>query len=300
MPDSPVLLLRADDVPARRDRARSPFPWSARSSEKRSTWRHWNLWAEASRQTMGWRFATAEDREAVVGMIVDAAEAGVARAHAARAGDQSPSVFRRADGTSRVPATHSVVFTSEELLAAEDRLLRPLGGPSRAAVDLDVIERVDRGKEHLLSAEQAATLASIAVSGRQVDLLVGPAGAGKTTAMRALQPPGRRSHGKDSVVGLAPSAAAAQVLAEDSASRARTPPSGCTSTTGDGRSSAKGQLVIIDEATLAGTLTLDRLTALAAEAGAKVLLVGDWAQLQSVDAGGAFALLASARADTPS
>ncbi len=24
--------------------------------EKRSTWRHWNLWAEASRQAMGWRF----------------------------------------------------------------------------------------------------------------------------------------------------------------------------------------------------------------------------------------------------
>jgi hypothetical protein len=58
-------------------------------------------------------------------------------------------------------------------------------------------------------------------------------------------------------------------------------------------------LVIIDEATLAGTLTLDRLTALAVEAGAKVLLVGDWAQLQSVDAGGAFALLASARPDNP-
>jgi ATP-dependent exoDNAse (exonuclease V) alpha subunit len=60
-----------------------------------------------------------------------------------------------------------------------------------------------------------------------------------------------------------------------------------------------GQLVIIDEATLAGTMALDRLTALAAEAGAKVLLVGDWAQIQSVDAGGAFALLADARDDTP-
>ena len=42
--------------------------------EKRSTWKHWNLWAEASRQTMGWRFASAEDREVVVGMIVDAAK----------------------------------------------------------------------------------------------------------------------------------------------------------------------------------------------------------------------------------
>jgi hypothetical protein len=57
--------------------------------------------------------------------------------------------------------------------------------------------------------------------------------------------------------------------------------------------------VIIDEATLAGTLALDRITALAAEAGAKVLLVGDWAQLQSVEAGGAFTLLASARPEVP-
>ena len=30
-----------------------------------------------------------------------------------------------------------------------------------------------------------------------------------------------------------------------------------------------------------------------------MLLVGDWAQLQSVDAGGAFPLLADARDDTP-
>ncbi|MEA5636357.1 MAG: AAA family ATPase [Cutibacterium granulosum] len=52
-----------------------------------------------------------------------------------------------------------------------------------------------------------------------------------------------------------------------------------------------GQLVIVDEASLAGTLSLDRITSLAAEEGAKVLLVGDCAQLQSVDAGGAFGLL---------
>src|SRR3546814_15178985 len=62
---------------------------------------------------------------------------------------------------------------------------------------------------------------------------------------------------------------------------------------------ARGQLVIIDEATLAGTHTLDRITGLVADAGAKVLLVGDWAQLQSVDAGGAFSMLAAARDDTP-
>ena len=60
-----------------------------------------------------------------------------------------------------------------------------------------------------------------------------------------------------------------------------------------------GQLLIIDEASLAGTLTLDAITAQAREAGAKVLLVGDWAQLGAVEAGGAFAMLARDRSDVP-
>lgn len=55
----------------------------------------------------------------------------------------------------------------------------------------------------------------------------------------------------------------------------------------------------MDEASLAGTLSLDRISGLAAEAGAKVLLVGDYAQLQSVDAGGAFGLLVHDRGDAP-
>jgi hypothetical protein len=52
-----------------------------------------------------------------------------------------------------------------------------------------------------------------------------------------------------------------------------------------------GQLVIVDEASLAGTFTLDELVSAARHAGAKVLLVGDWAQLSAVDAGGMFRAL---------
>lgn len=53
----------------------------------------------------------------------------------------------------------------------------------------------------------------------------------------------------------------------------------------------RGELLIIDEASLAGTLTLDAITTQATTAGAKVLLVGDHAQLGAIDAGGAFNLL---------
>ncbi|HEY8654605.1 MAG TPA: AAA family ATPase, partial [Dermatophilaceae bacterium] len=60
-----------------------------------------------------------------------------------------------------------------------------------------------------------------------------------------------------------------------------------------------GQLVIVDEASMAGTFELDALTEQARSAGAKVLLVGDWAQLSPVSAGGAFHLLATDRDNVP-
>jgi hypothetical protein len=52
-----------------------------------------------------------------------------------------------------------------------------------------------------------------------------------------------------------------------------------------------GQLVVVDEASLAGTFSLDALAEQARNAGAKVVLVGDWAQLSPVEAGGAFHML---------
>jgi ATP-dependent exoDNAse (exonuclease V) alpha subunit len=62
---------------------------------------------------------------------------------------------------------------------------------------------------------------------------------------------------------------------------------------------ASGDLLVVDEASLAGTFALDRLVAQAREAGAKVLLVGDPAQLGAVGAGGAFGLLVADRGSPP-
>jgi len=58
-----------------------------------------------------------------------------------------------------------------------------------------------------------------------------------------------------------------------------------------------GQLVIVDEASLAGTFALDELASAARQAGSKILLVGDGSQLGSVEAGGAFSLLVKDRGD---
>jgi hypothetical protein len=268
-------------------------------SVTRSTWSHWNLMAEASKQTMDLRFASTSDREAVVGMIVDAAEQlSVSLAPPEMA--VSPAAFRRGDGTSIFRPRHSVKYSSQTVLDAEARLLdraSTLGGPTTSPL---IVERVTR-RATKLSREQRAAVASIATSGRHLDLLVGPAGAGKTTTMRALRHAWIAEHGQGSVVGLAPSANAAQTLAEDLGIA-------CDNTTkwlfehdrGDPAYQLRsGQLVIVDEATLAGTTTLDRLARLTTAAGAKLLLVGDAYQLSSVDAGGVFALLVDRRPDAP-
>lgn len=294
------LLLRADDVPLDVIASLGESVVEA-VGEKRSTWHRWNLTAEAARQTMGYRFATVEDREAVVGLVVDAAEVESLRLTPPELAS-SPAVFRRPDGTSVFRPKHSTVFSSEVLLAAEDRLLDRARTTTGPKIPLAMVERVaakpDR-KGHVLGDDQAAALAKIAVSGRQIDVLVGPAGAGKTTAMNALRRAWETEHGRGSVVGLAPSAVAAQVLADDLGIETENTAKWWDTHVRTGATFREGQLVIVDEASLAGTLSLDRITALAVDAGAKVLLVGDYAQLQSVDAGGAFSLLVHDRGDAP-
>ncbi len=296
----PELLLHADDVPLKTIADLGGAVVEA-VGEKRSTWRHWNLYAEAARQTMGWRFATTEDREAIVGMVVDAAEEVSLKLTPPELGS-SPVAFQRADGTSVFRPKHSTVYSSKTLLAAEDRLLAVARDTTGPTVARDLVESVAGRADmqgRVLGEDQANAVASVAVSGRALDVLVGPAGAGKSTAMNALRRAWEAEHGAASVVGLAPSAVAAQVLADELGIGAENTAKWLQDHLVHGTTFTAGQLVIIDEASLAGTLTLDRITGLAANEGAKVLLVGDGAQLQSVDAGGAFAMLVADRDDAP-
>lgn len=289
--------LTADDVPLAAIEAISADVVAA-VSVKRAVWTHWNLMAEASKQTMDLRFATSEDREAVVGLVVDAAQLrSVVLTPPELA--TSPIRFQREDGTSRFRPRHGEKYSSVAVLEAEARLLARAEKVTAPTVAASFAARAAATGKVRLSAQQRCAVESICRSGRQVDVLVGPAGAGKTTTMRALRAAWTAERGRGSVVGLAPSAAASQALADDLGVA-------CENTAkwlheyDHGRTELRrGQLVIVDEATLADTVTLDRLTGIAAGAGAKVLLVGDPHQLQSVDAGGAFALLVDRRADVP-
>ncbi|NYG20006.1 hypothetical protein BJY17_000753 [Agromyces hippuratus] len=296
--NSAQQALHAEDVPLDEIAALGASVMAA-VSERRATWRHWNLVAESARQTMGYRFAEASDREAIVGLVTDAAEQASLQLTPPELAS-SPAAFRREDGSSVFRPKHSTVFTATELLDAESRLLDRAAdqtGPRLAPTALREIARKRLPGGGVIAVAQLEALERVAGSGRVVEVLVGPAGAGKTTAMNALRQAWEQVHGGTSVIGLAPSAAAAHVLAEDLGIATENLAKWWHDHHDHGAMFRRGQLVIVDEASLAGTLLLDHVATLAAQSGAKVLLVGDPGQLQSVDAGGAFALLVNDRQD---
>ncbi|MGH3195242.1 MAG: AAA family ATPase [Streptosporangiaceae bacterium] len=100
------------------------------------------------------------------------------------------------------------------------------------------------------------------------------------------------------MIGLAPSAAAAEVLAGDLGISTENTAKWVYEHTHGRWNLTAGQLVIVDEASLASTTTLDQLANHVATVGAKVLLAGDPAQLAVIDAGGAFAMLVRDRNTT--
>ena len=107
--------LRADDIPLDAIEQIGQAVTGV-VGEKRSTWTRWNLYAEASRQLMGLRFASTMDRMAITGMVVDAAEQASLRLTPPELAT-SPAQFRRADGSSRFRPSASTVFSSEERAA---------------------------------------------------------------------------------------------------------------------------------------------------------------------------------------
>ena len=140
-----------------------------------------------------------------------------------------------------------------------------------------------------LDAGQASLVRQMCTSGARLQLAIAPAGAGKTTAMRALTLAWTEDGGQ--VLGLAPSAAAAAVLGEQTGIRTDTLAKLTWSlrngelpdwATGVGPAT----LIIIDEAGMADTLSLDTAVQFAIDRGASVRLIGDDQQLAAIGAGG--------------
>jgi conjugative relaxase-like TrwC/TraI family protein len=191
--------------------------------ESRSTWQMWHVRAEAQRQLRTIDMP-AEHAAALVDLLVDEVldRRSVALA-APHDGIAEPEVLRRVDGSSVYTVAGAALYTSQRILDAEQRLLTAAGRRGgvtveSTAVDLALLEMAANGTA--LDAGQAALVRQMCTSGARVQLAIAPAGAGKTTAVRALALAWTQDGGQ--VVGLAPSAAAAAVLGEQTGIRADT------------------------------------------------------------------------------
>jgi conjugative relaxase-like TrwC/TraI family protein len=164
---------------------------------------------------------------------------------------------------------------------------RDVGDQARTFASNEVAERIG-GR---LSSEQAHAL-EVITGPERVAILIGPAGTGKgvviDAAARAEQHIGNRT------LGIAVSGSTAQRLGQDSPALTE------QTLTLDALVSRvqRGQLhigtdttIYFDEAGMADTSRLDRLTQVVEDTGSKLVAIGDAAQLPSIGAGGMFARL---------
>jgi hypothetical protein len=136
-----------------------------------------------------------------------------------------------------------------------------------------------------LTSEQADALAHV-MDGRDLSVVVGHAGAGKS-AMLGVAREAWEAAGYE-VRGAALSGIAAENLENGSAIASRTIASMEHSWQQGRDLLTTREVLVIDEAGMIGTRQLERVLSHAAEAGAKVVLVGDPQQLQAIEAGAAF------------
>jgi hypothetical protein len=153
----------------------------------------------------------------------------------------------------------------------------------------------DRGREGalaraaerglVLSGEQRAAFEHV-TDGRGLSVVVGYAGTGKS-AMLGVAREAWESAGY-TVRGAALSGIAAEGLEHGSGIASRTIAS-LEHQWGQGREMLTSRdVLVIDEAGMVGTRQMERVLSHAADAGAKVVLVGDPQQLQAIEAGAAF------------
>nr|BFF20890.1 hypothetical protein GCM10025730_44110 [Promicromonospora thailandica] len=270
-------------------------------ADKRATWTTYHLQAEATRLARE-HAPTGTDLLALAATIAGHAVADSLQITPPDP-NEPPDVMRRKDGESVYFVHGSTRYTSLAVLEAEDQLLaaaRTAGGLMIGPTMVDrAIERVRAETGRVLNPGQRELVRHFATS-TVLAAGIGPAGTGKTTAMRALAAAVQDGSGK--LIALAPSAAAAEVLGADLGDPdipAETLDMFLLAAQGAGGQRLrerltveKGTVVLVDEASLAGTLALAQVLAITRKAGGSVRLLGDPAQLGAVAAGGALRLIA--------
>jgi len=183
-------------------------------------------------------------------------------------------------------------------LAREQAAL--LLGGDLAALEAQLRERAQESRARMtdsgLRLDQGAALLHALTSARTVEVIVGPAGSGKT---RTLAEAARAwmDAGMGQVLGIATAQAARNVLASAGVHAAENSSIFLGHLAGDRgalgiRNIWPGTLLVIDEASMMSLPDLLEIVRHAVRCGAKVIIAGDQEQLAAVESGGGMMLLA--------
>lgn len=201
---------------------------------------------------------------------------------------------RLADHLLRQPATVHVGpgaedeprWTTLDLLTNEHRALTFAAGPSRlAGPSAESVETL-LAERAWLSEEQQTSIRHLTTDPRLATVLVGPAGSGKTAALAAIRDLAEQNG--QPVIGCSLAALTAQRLQQGSGITSSSLAQLLHHLDTDPAGLARGTVVVVDEAGMVGTRQLCRLLEHVNQAGGRLLLVGDPAQLPEIDAGGLF------------
>ncbi|MFC8042835.1 MobF family relaxase [Nocardia sp. NPDC057353] len=288
-------------------------------SGKRATWRAFNLRAEIERQLRG--TVAPEHWTQVANAVLNRAlspSSAVARGDPDIAAEPDlravPTWLRRRDGTPVHTRANAQIYTTESTLAAEAELIALAVEPGGAVLEPATVARAvaDYNTAHpnqTLNTGQVRVIESFATAGMRVHSANAPAGTGKTTAMRVLANAWTDEGG--TVLGLAPTAAAASELGEAIDARAETVDKllhvldrhqpAAVATAGIPPNLPQWvldidttTLVMVDEHITVPTAKRLRMLRYLTGRGATVRCIGDDRQLSAIDAGGVEANMAHA------
>lgn len=212
------------------------------------------------------------------------------------------ALCRKEDGRSKYRPHVDEKYVTEEHLSTERRIVAgaaQLTAPKIEGPELEVlrteVEAIRIGDKPI-GLDQVEAILGIASSGRAGDVLIGPAGAGKSTVVGVLSKTWTDRLG-GRVLGLATSQRATQVLAEEGMEAINTTQFLSRfgpDENGDVRDRIRpGDMIVVDEAGMSATRELAQISKLVEDGGGKLLYTGDHQQLGSIGAGGMLNLLAT-------
>ncbi|MGE3795504.1 MAG: MobF family relaxase [Dehalococcoidia bacterium] len=185
------------------------------------------------------------------------------------------------------------LYSTPGMLRAEVRLLEAAAGadPDGGLAARDDATEAAITARPTLGADQAAAVRHLCSGEGRVRVMEARAGTGKTFALEAVREAYERSG--IPVIGVAWQGQAADVLQRDAGIPSQTAALLLDRIArGDGEAIPIGAVIVCDEASMMPTRALERLTVEAAQRRARLILVGDRAQLPAIDAAGGFAVLA--------